>query len=333
MLTQSSGFKLAQKIRARVLGRPAEIEAGLVVGWIKESVSVGDVRKYPGMGPEMLEDILSGPGSQKGIGGKVWDLLNGIDDSEVAKVKRVPSQISQEDSYMKYLHTLEQVRKQLQLLSERLIRRMHIDLMEDDDEFEGEGPAPRKWLAHPRTLRLSTRPRPLADSDGVRPRTFHRISRSAPTPNFVFSLRDSSASLADRLVEGTLLEMFRKLHPEKSGWNLSLINIAVTNMAETAAETKDSDGRDIGRMFRRQEDVLKDFKVLDDIPRQDLFPSNNAESEAAFVSVDDGGEQADADWDTQEDGISNSELETCSFCNATIPSFAMMVHQQFHQVT
>jgi DNA polymerase iota len=28
--------------------------------------------------------------------------------------------------------------------------------------------------------------------------------------------------------------MFRKLHPEKTGWNLSLLNVAVTNMVESA---------------------------------------------------------------------------------------------------
>ena len=326
------GFKLAQKIRARILGRAPEIQDGLVVGWTKESINVGEVRSYPGMGPEMLEDILSGPGSQKGIGGKIWELLHGINNTEVAEAKRVPSQISQEDSYMKYLHTFEQVRKQLHLLSERLIRRMHIDLMENDDEVEGEGSAPRKWLAHPRTLRLTTRPRRPLGQDGVRPRTFHRISRSAPMPNFVFSLRETPAALADKLVECTLLDMFRKLHPEKSGWNLSLINLAVTNMSETAAETKGSEGRDIGRMFRRQDHVLKDFQVRDDAPGQSAFPFNYVQGEAASADVNNNEDQPDADWDVEDADVDDPALETCNYCHATIPNFAMMAHQQFHQV-
>ena len=150
------GFKLAQKIRAHVLGRNAAHEEGLVYGGTKENVTVRDVRLHAGVGPDKLEEILGGPGAPKGIGGRMWSLLNGFDDCEVSKTKRVPSQISQEDSYMKYLHTWEQVRHQLFLLAERLIRRMQIDLMEDDDEGENDPvmSTVRRWLAHPRTLRL-----------------------------------------------------------------------------------------------------------------------------------------------------------------------------------
>ena len=90
------GFKLAQKIRAHVLGRGPAFSEGLVYGGTKESVTVSDVRTHPGMGLEQLENILSSAGSQKGIGGKIWELLHGIDDTEVGKAKRVPSQISQE---------------------------------------------------------------------------------------------------------------------------------------------------------------------------------------------------------------------------------------------
>lgn len=49
------GFKIAQKLRAQVLQRPADFDDGLVYGGTKERVLVGDVRMHPGMGPEMLE--------------------------------------------------------------------------------------------------------------------------------------------------------------------------------------------------------------------------------------------------------------------------------------
>ena len=327
------GFKLAQKIRAEILGRPPAIESGLVVGWTKESISVANVRAYPGIGPQMLEDILSGPGAQKGIGGKMWELLHGIDDSEVMKAKRVPSQISQEDSYMKYLHTFEQVKKQLQLLSERLIIRMHLDLMEDDDEQSDGTMIYRRWLAHPRTLRLSTRPRPLPGPDGIRPRTFHRISRSTPLPNFVFNVRESTGVLADRLVECSLIDMFRKLHPEKHGWNLSLINIAVTNMAETAAETKDSEGRDIGRMFRRQEDVLKDFKVIEETGASEVC-STYASPPSPITDGEESHERLSvAEWDEESQEDEMCQVKMCGVCYVAIPTFAFMAHQQFHQST
>src|ERR1700712_745894 len=142
---------------------------------------------------------------------------------------------------MKYLHTFDEVRKQLHLLGDRLIRRMQIDLLEDDEDDDGDSSDQlRRWMAHPRTLRLSTRPRPPPGPDGVRARTFHRISRSGPMPNFVFNLNEPTSILADRLVEAALVPMFRALHHEKTGWNLSLINVAATNMAETAADSKDS---------------------------------------------------------------------------------------------
>ena len=88
------GFKIAQKIRNRVLGRPAAFSAGLVYGPTKENVKVGDVRTLDGMGPELLGHLLAGVGVPKDLGEKVWGLINGVDDTEVAKAKEVPQQIS-----------------------------------------------------------------------------------------------------------------------------------------------------------------------------------------------------------------------------------------------
>ncbi|KIW77680.1 hypothetical protein Z517_07512 [Fonsecaea pedrosoi CBS 271.37] len=330
------GFKLAQKIRAHILGRDAAFSAGLVYGGTKESVTVADVRTYPGMGSKLLEDILAGPGSTKGIGGKIWDLIHGVDDSEVAKVKRIPSQISQEDSYMKYLHSFEEVKKQLQILGERLIRRMHIDLLEDTDEVGGDIEIPqRRWVAHPRTLRLSTRPRPALGPDGARARIFQRTSRSGPMPNFVFSLNETPSALAHRLVEEALIPMFRKLHHEQAGWNLSLINVAATNMAETAAETKESQGRDIGRMFRRQDEVLKDFKVTVHPQEAEHTGSAIPMSPAAEFSdammanfeIDMSAEDA---WESEDS--ESQPLERCEVCENIIPAFALAAHRRYHEL-
>jgi len=332
------GFKIAQKIRAYVLGREATHDEGLVYGGTRENVTVRDVRLHEHIGPDKLEEILGGPGAQKGIGGRIWGLLNGHDDTEVGKVKRVPSQISQEDSYMKYLHTFEQVRQQLFLLAERLIRRMHLDIMEDDEEVASGGVPTRRWLAHPRTLRLTTRPRPPLNSDGTRVRSFNRISHSGPMPNFVFSLTETPSVLADRLVDTTLVPMFRKLHTERNGWNLSLVNVAATNMAETAANSKDSEGRDIGRMFRRQEDVLKDFKVVES---QDTAPLAGAETSEAQSDqaeplslsmqgarvLKDGG-----DW-LDEDQPEAEQVYHCCICGSSMPNFATDAHNRFHGIT
>lgn len=328
------GFKLAQKIRARMLGRTPAFEDGLVYGGTKEAVTVRDVRLFPGMGPEMLEAILSGPGSPKGIGGRIWELINGIDETEVGKAKRVPTQISIEDSYTR-LDTFEQVRKELLMLSKSLLRRMHVDLTDEDDLDAPElGRGQRKWLAHPRTLRLSTRPRPPQHSDGRRTRSFNRISRSAPLPNFVFNLSESDDTLAEKLVHETLVPAFRKLHPEKSGWNLSLVNIAVTNMTETAAETKESEGRDIGRMLKRQDEVLKNWKVVNEEPfLEDDSAVNDAGSEGDATPLQPQRSDGSLYLDEWESDISANDLmHACGLCGSVMPLFAVTAHDRYHSM-
>jgi DNA polymerase iota len=338
------GFKLAQKIRAHVLGRAAKIDEGLMYGGTLEQITVRDIRLLPGTGPELLEELLGGPGSQKGIGGKIWELLHGIDDSEVGKAKRVPTQISQEDSYMKYLRTFDDVRKQLLLLAERLIVRMHLDLMEDDDEDEDATAPKRRWLAHPRTLRLSTRPRPPPNGDGTSARTFHRISRSAPFPNFTFSLTENVHVLAERMVDSCLVPMFRQLHPQQTGFNLSLVNIACTNMAETAADTKESDGRDIGRMFRKQDDVLRDFRVtyrgkyLESEIKETLSVAGGvalATLPDAEFTMDAWDEDEEEQWPSSDNNTPGPDSEVmfeCPACHTIMPTFASAAHLRYHDL-
>ncbi len=328
------GCKLAQMIRAKILGRTPAISEGLVYGLTKETVKVKDVRLFPGMGPEMLEDILSRPGSHKGIGGKVWGLINGVDDTEVGKAKRVPTQISIEDSYIR-LDTFEEVKKELLMLSGSLIRRMHVDLTEEDDfDVPESGQSPQRWLAHPKTLRLSTRPRPALNPDGRRNRNFSRISRSAPMPNFIFNLNESDDALAEKLVHEVLIPMFRKLHPEKSGWNLSLVNVAVTNMVETAAETKDSEGRDIGRMLKTQDEVLKDWKVIDeDVPPADGLTRNGSDSVVDVWAAElDGSNGAPDQEEWDSDNSEGEAMHTCPLCGTMMPMFAAIAHDRFHSM-
>lgn len=255
------------------------------------------------------------------------------------------------------------------MLARSLIVRMRLDLtaaVDDadiepasEDEYEDKNAmqlvssvAHRKWIAHPKSLRLSTRPRPALNPDGTRPRTFTRISKSGTMPAFVFGFSHSVDDVANRLVEETLMPMFRKLHPEKSGWNLSLVNVCATSMSLTASDGKDGAGRDIGRMFRRQGDVLKEWKV-DDI---DMAPSEN-ESDDQQAEVEDfvdaignvandpssdypalGSEDfqsftqdsnlSDDGWDSEND--MQDPGESCKVCGAVMPPFAMLAHERFH---
>ncbi|PPJ56332.1 hypothetical protein CBER1_00687 [Cercospora berteroae] len=367
------GFKLSQKLREFCLQRPAAIDEGLVYGGTKERVTVADIRKRPDTNPEMLEKLLAGPGSAHGIGQKIFDLLHGRDETEVSSARAVPRQISIEDSYIR-LDTMPELLKELDALARSLLNRMRIDLLASDDDFddtekgdEGETdqqPAKpiatvgRKWLAHPKTLRLTTRPRMPLQSDGTRVRSFKRISHSAPLPNFVFNLNDSVDALAEKLVKETLISMFRKLHPEKAGWNLSLVNLAVTNMAETAGNSKTANGRDIGGMFKRQDEVLKDFRVTDvsasspkasirtdqqivvlegakdaSLPTEnDASKSGNQSHKAQQTLFND---NDDDDDDGEETGWVEDERdemdELCGECGIRLPTFAMGAHQRFHQ--
>jgi DNA polymerase iota len=363
------GSKLAQKIRQHILQHEPDFEKGLVYGETKERVPVKDVRLADGMSPETLEKILTGPGSPHGIGIKIWALLHGVDDTEVSFARAVPSQISIEDSYIR-LDTLPEVSKQLKKLSCSLLERMRVDLVTSDDEdfdrslqsgeleqnqltedtvaglgdehmlvktepsARSKDTKPRssgKWLAQPKTIRLSTRPRLPLNPDGTRTRSFKRISHSAPLPNYVLSLTDDIDILSERLVHDTLIGMFRRLHPEKAGWNLSLVNLAVTNMAEAGGESKTANGRDISSMFRRQESVHKEFTAYADEQEtpgmESILQASVKETESPHADTT--MEAEDNSWMEEED----DENERCGFCGMSVPLFAMAAHMRFHDVT
>jgi DNA polymerase iota len=360
------GFKIAQKLRANVLSRSTNFDDSLVYGGTKAAVRVHDVRTHPGVGPEMLERVLGGPGVPHGIGARIWGLLNGCDDTEVGQAREVPRQISIEDSYVR-LDTLEEVVKELGMLAKKLIERMHTDLLEEEEDDQvskdaslGPSTTLKRWLAHPKTIRLSTRPRPPQNPDGSRNRSFARISKSAPMPTFMFNLRDNSHVLVDKLLTQTLIPLFRQLHPEKKGWNLSLVNIAVTNMADAASE-KGGVGRDISKMFKRQDEVLKQWKIEEEPvagaeeTMEDIQPSKSVLAEPAKKLEQDlrstdvlrqslgrGGSEdfstpsqkddtviAD-DWGSEDDEIMNEDSFRCGECGAIMPTFAMGAHYRWH---
>lgn len=343
------GFKLAQKLREHVLDRPAAFQAGLVYGATREGVTVKHVRQTPDLDPEVLEKVLSGPGAPHGIGRKVWSLIHGIDDSEVSLGRSVPRQISIEDSYVR-LDTMEQVLQQMHSLSSRLIERMRTDLTDVSDEPIPASTAVEpirltttilKWIAHPNTLRLTTRPRPPLNADGTRTRTFKRISRSSTLPSSVFSLTASVDSLADKLVKDALVPLFRKLHPDRSGWNLSLINVAVTGMeGEDRAR-----GGNIGSMFKKMSDDEEVSKEVDDMdivdsesitngePTTETDPDMSLEALRHQRDTTEGDDSySDSEWhdglDPEDEGTQSSY--SCSICGVRVPRFASAAHERFH---
>ena len=336
-------------------------------GGTKERVKVKDVRLFPSMGPQLLGKILDGPGVPKGIGDRVWGLINGVDDAEVAKAKEVPQQISIEDSYIR-LDTMEDIHKELKMLSRSLLKRMRIDLtsisvsdssdealigIEADEKDRMISSAKRKWIAYPRSLRISTRPRPPVRPDGTRGRFFNRISRSGTMPAMVFNLEQSIESISEKLVSEVLIPLFHKLHPEESGWDLSLVNLCATNMALVANDTKEGAGRDIKRMFDRQDEVLKQWRAHDvdtpppehemqgldedhaQFPVYDKFKrdpghgdSTNGSEDLSIFSQD--STMEDSNW-ADGDAVTTGG-DTCRVCGAVMPTFAMMAHERFHDL-
>ena len=338
------GARTTRMLEAYVTGGDLD----LVTRSMESAVTVGQARMRPDMSPQLLERILGGPGTEKGLGHKVWALLHGVDDTEVKPATDIPTQISIEDTY-KGLNEMVEIQAELRKLSASLLRRMHIDLTEDASPHppggDGDGSAEeasgpgRKWIAHPKTLRLSTAPK-WSTSDG-KPYMFGRASRSQSLPAFVFNLQAEPAQRAGRLVEEALLGMFAKLNPAPRGWNLGMLNICVTNMHPAGTEDGSGRGRDISVMFRRQEDVLREFTVYDD--------DENDENDASEAPepAEQGGEEEDWDrageeqheedvaddddmWEDAGD-FSDGIMEHCPLCDRLIPIFALGAHDRFHQ--
>lgn len=263
---------------------------------------------------------------------------------------------------------MEDVKRELLLLVGSLIRRMRLDLLSNLDEADnfdskienGSARTPKHvishhWIAHPRTLRLTTRPRLPLNPDGTRARTFARISRSCHMPSIMFSKTHSIEFIADKIVLEALVPLFRKLHPERSGWNLSLVNICATNMSLVTTNDKDGAGRDISRMFKRQEDVLEGWNIEDvDVAPDTGIELQQTEEMAHAVEeskatpnqlLDDHPDGSngkhmniqgsffedkhdDEVWDTEVDAPGQGE--PCRICGAIMPDFAITAHDRFH---
>lgn len=261
------GFTLAQKLR-NAYRRLTSSEGDDVE--VTTPVIVQQIRQDGRFTSAYLEQVLGGPGSPQGIGHKVYSLLRGQDPSPVAQFREIPRQISIEDTYLR-LDAFPDVHRELIKLSASLLRRMQTDLLAPDGESKDtEKPATSSWLARPRTLRLSSRVRP--QNSNVE-QSYNRSSRSAPLPTFVFDPTEHIEALAARLVQESVTPLFRRLHTERGGWGICLLNIAMTNLVESG---KVKGARDIADMFRNQEEVLREWTVYDSSDRR-IDPNGSSE--------------------------------------------------------
>ncbi|KFA71659.1 hypothetical protein S40288_08068 [Stachybotrys chartarum IBT 40288] len=275
-------------------------------------VTAGQVRLHPSIALGSLETLLGGPGSERGIGARVWGLLHGVDPAEVKEATDFPAQISIEDTY-KGLEALASITSELRKLSCSLVRRMRIELLVNDPPGAATS---QRWIARPRTLRLSIRswPRPNGNQNSS------RVSRSTALPSFVFDANVDVVQIAERLVAESLLPLFHRFEGNKDHqWNLQLINICVANMAPGATDDKAGVGRDISLMFKNQDETLRPFRITS---------TSDEETEAAQESPPPlFAEEPDADqsW-------GDTKIPTCPICSHAIPLFAQAAHARYHEL-
>ncbi|KAI1461106.1 DNA/RNA polymerase [Annulohypoxylon moriforme] len=354
------GSRIAQLIQDHVLSTTTTADShDLEIG---AKVTVREVRLHPGMSADQLERILDRPGAERGSGEKVWNLLHGVDPSEVKEASDVPTQISIEDTYMsKPLNTWPEITRELHALATSLVKRMRVDLT-TVDEIDPSDPASQqqehpqlRWVAYPKTLRLSTRCRPKSSTVGSNPppESYSRSSRSQSLPSFVLNLKDESVeTIAEKLASEALIPLFRRLHIERQGWNLALINICVNNMVMVAGSGESGHGagagggRNIARMFRTQEDKLREWTVYDTTPVADntVSPSTHTndtenaetgedkeEGTSTAASTEDQVEATESDvaaWEEEDVAV----YQRCEICRYPIPIFAIAAHERYHSI-
>ncbi|KAL7923020.1 hypothetical protein ACQKWADRAFT_290987 [Trichoderma austrokoningii] len=302
------GSKITHVLESHILSKELED-----TGPFDSHVTAREARLHPTISPSFLEVLLGGPGAERGIGSRVWGFLHGVDPTQVKEANDVPSQISIEDTYGG-LQTIPRITEELHKLSCSLIRRMRVDLtIPDRDSDVPEGSS--KWIARPKTLRLSTRSWPKSDASQTQ--NFSRVSRSGPLPSFVFDLKADIDEIAQQLVAEVLLPLLRRLQSEKGQtWNLQLINICAANMVAGATDDKTGAGRDIAVMFKKQDEVLAPWRIIADVAGEDEQPVEDAISEEL---------DSDMSWETSDNSV-------CVTCGYSIPSFALPAHVRYHEM-
>ncbi|KAF3208592.1 hypothetical protein TWF679_007653 [Orbilia oligospora] len=284
--------------------------------------------------------------------GRVWELLHGIDNTEVAKATLVPTQVSIEDTFRSGIVTqdtpVDQLESILARLSITLVRRLKADLLttttisipDDHSQVDisqlGQPPA-KKWQAFPKTLRLSTRDRHTTKYPS-------RNSKSAPMPNFVFSLTTRIEETARRLAKEALVPLFKRLHSSDTGngarYDLALINVAAINMGsgETGVE-----GGDVAAMFKRYSEVFPEGdqerkRPFEETQRDELQKQSMEEYSGAGVKEEEEEEEEYIEGFLSDDGFSDgaasdegSQEVVCKKCHARLPIFAIGAHERFHK--
>ncbi|KAK9237563.1 hypothetical protein V1525DRAFT_360314 [Lipomyces kononenkoae] len=238
-------------------------------------------------------------------GEKLWDLLHGVDPTGVQPTPDIPTQISIEDSF-RSLTSLIEVRTVLRRLSNSLLDRMHIDLMDSNGD----------WLGHPQTARLSTRSRSTGYYGS-------RSSRSDSLPSIVFSSSHSRDYILDYLVDRCWMPLFSKVIGDMKAFDIVLLNVAVVNI-----EKPPSKSSDITSFFGKKHHVNNDIK--DGHIEEPIAKRGKLAGEYAGLG------EPGFEFPLQEDeDVIYEECsygESCVVCGQRIMSFALEAHMRFHEL-
>lgn len=254
------GYKTASKLREELLG--------ITQGGAGEGSSVAEVAFYDKLTyPVTVRDArlklslerLSKLLDSKEQACKVYGWLHGVDTATVATASLIPTQISIEDTF-RSLQGTKQVEKVLVQLVAKLLTRMHKDLLTPSPMPTKSIPLPtttqQRWLAFPRTFRLSIRPRNMTGPYSA------RISKSTPLPNYLFARNVCSEALAVRFVREVGMPLLRRMGKSGEG-ELQLVNVAVVNIEEPKEGGAVMAGVDIEKMFVEKNKNSKNFRLGD----------------------------------------------------------------------
>jgi DNA polymerase iota len=105
-------------------------------------------------------------------------------------------------------------------------------------------------------------------------------------------------------------------------------------MTETATETKDSEGRDIGRMLKKQDEALKNREVMDEESfSEDDSAVDGAGSEDGATPLQpqqSDGNLCQDDWEI--DNSAEDLMHACRICGSVMPLFAVTAHDRYHSM-
>ena len=294
------------------------------------SLSVGQVRTST-----TLNEFLEWFGQR--LGPRLWELLHGIDNSEVLPSPDFPKQISVEDSYPDNW-TLETMFQNLKTLTKSIIRRLDLELQEEGT-----------YVRFPKTIRLSMR----NGWQNVRESKSARIpvelfDLSLPTEKRVEAVLGIVGSLGKHIVAGWA-----------PGWKIGVINVCVTDLVE---EKPERGIKGFIGQSRKEEEIDWDFiRELPEDIKMDVLQQYHLSPEKLLVerSVEEGdgivGEEMavegiemdpitlisdvpvdseiDDEWDNEndEDGEFDDTRETCEICGCGIYPWMVEAHIRYHQ--